>query len=82
MHFDNLHLTENYTCAVKSLKGSSGVYCVINQETGGMYIGSSINLGRRLADHATGEGSNAHLQFAIAKYGLALFTFSVIERRI
>jgi len=79
MQFDNLHLTENYANAVKSLKGSSGVYCIVNQETGAMYIGSSNNLGRRLTNHIAGEGSNAHLQFALIKYGLALFIFSVIE---
>jgi len=28
MEFDNLHLTENLSSAVKSIKGSSGIYCI------------------------------------------------------
>jgi len=79
MQFDNLHITENLSQAVKTLKGTSGIYCITNQESGQMYIGSSANLGNRLTTHFVGGSSNAHLQFAIAKYGLALFVFSVIE---
>jgi len=51
MEFKDLHLTENFSQAVKTLKGSSGVYCITNQETGQMYIGSSANLGSRLTAH-------------------------------
>ncbi|RUO96033.1 hypothetical protein BC936DRAFT_142731, partial [Jimgerdemannia flammicorona] len=72
-------ITENLSHAVKSLKGSSGIYCITNQENGQMYIGSSVNLGNRLTAHFVNGSSNAHLQFAIAKYGLIAFTFSVIE---
>ncbi|RUS12832.1 hypothetical protein BC938DRAFT_478383, partial [Jimgerdemannia flammicorona] len=79
MQFDNLHITENLSQAVKTLKGSSGVYCITNQETGQMYIGSSANLGNRLTAHFVGGSYNAHLQFTMVKYGLAVFTFSVIE---
>jgi excinuclease UvrABC nuclease subunit len=51
MEFDNLHLTDNLSNAVKSIKGSSGIYCIRNKDTGQMYIGSSVDLGARLADH-------------------------------
>jgi len=44
-----------------------------------MYIGSSVDLGGRWVDHILNNSSNLHLQNAILKYGLYLFTFSVIE---
>jgi len=79
MQFDNLHITENLSQAVKTLKGTSGIYCITHPESGQMYIGSSVNLGNRITAHFVNGSSNVHLQFAIAKYGLALFVFSVIE---
>ncbi|RUS12495.1 hypothetical protein BC938DRAFT_478864 [Jimgerdemannia flammicorona] len=79
MQFDNLHITENYSNALKTLKHSSGIYSIIHQDTGQMYIGRTSNLGKRLTAHFVSGSSNAHLQFAIAKYGLIAFTFSVIE---
>jgi hypothetical protein len=79
MEINNLHLTEEYSNAVKTLKDSSGLYCICHQDTGCMYIGSSLDLGSRLTDHFVSGSSNAHLQYAIAKYGLAAFTFLVIE---
>jgi len=44
-----------------------------------MYIGSSTDLGARLADHFLNGSSNVHLQYALAKYGLSLFLFKVVE---
>jgi group I intron endonuclease len=44
-----------------------------------MYVGSASDLYARLHDHVTGHSSNVHLQFAIQKYGLSAFTFSVVE---
>jgi hypothetical protein len=44
-----------------------------------MYIGSSIDMGSRLADHVVSGISNTHLQYAIAKYGLSRFIFYVVE---
>lgn len=51
MEFSDLHLTENISEAVKSLKGASGIYCISHSDSGCMYIGSSIDLGSRLTDH-------------------------------
>ena len=73
MEFENLHLTENLSNAVKSIKGSSGIYCILHKDTGQMYIGSSIDLGARLADHFVKGSSNVHLQYALAKYSLFLY---------
>jgi len=54
MEFDNLHLTENLLNAVKSIKGSSDICCVLNKDTWQMNIGSS-------ADHFVNDSLNVHL---------------------
>lgn len=77
--FTALHLTENFANAVKDLKGLSGVYCIKHQDSGCMYIGSSGDLSVRLYAHIVTGNTNVHLQSAIIKYGLASFTFRVIE---
>jgi hypothetical protein len=71
----NLHLTENLLNALKSIKGSSDTYSILNKDTGQMYIGSLVDLGARLADLFVIGSSNVHLQNAMAKYGLFLFLF-------
>lgn len=49
--FNNLHITENFKVMLKTLKGISGVYAIINTVTGAVYIGSSITLSVRLLAH-------------------------------
>jgi len=44
-----------------------------------VYIGSSINIAKRLVDHAVDKDTNAHLQNAFTSYGLDNFTFCVVE---
>jgi predicted GIY-YIG superfamily endonuclease len=43
----------------ENLKGVSGVYCATHRETGMVYIGSSLNIGKRrkrhLSDAQTGS---------------------------
>jgi len=79
MQFDCLHNTECLKSVKATLNGQSGVYVIKCLETGGMYIGSSADLGDRWVRHIFNNSSNLHLQNAIVKYGLYLFTFSVIE---
>ena len=57
----------------------AGVYAIIYNVTGAMYIGSSINIGNRLVQHLVIKDTNGHLQNAIEKYGLENFTFAVVE---
>jgi group I intron endonuclease len=59
--------------------GLAGVYAIINNVTGAIYIGSYINIGNRLVEHLVYKDTNEHLQNAIAKYGLVNFTFAVVE---
>jgi len=77
--FSNLHITESLKQAKDSILNLCGVYCIKNTITGAMYIGSSIRIGERLVDHVFNYSSNVYLQYAIAKYGLAAFTFLVVE---
>ena len=60
MQFDNLHITENLKLAKYTLFNQCGVYCIKCLETGAMYIGSSVDLGSRLASHILNYRSNIH----------------------
>ena len=44
-----------------------------------MYIGSSINMAKRLVDHIVDNDTNVHLQNAINSYGLENIVFVVVE---
>jgi group I intron endonuclease len=79
MLFNSLHLSSELKVAKETLQDSSGIYCLMCKNTGTIYIGSSANLGERLIAHVFNYSSNAHLQLAIAKYGLGAFVFSVLE---
>jgi len=65
--YANLGATSNLIAARKALAGLSGVYAIICQATGAIYIGSSMNLGTRMREHII-ESSNAHLRNAIDGY--------------
>lgn len=65
---------------LKTLKGVAGVYAFLNNDTGEIaYVGSSINLGKRAQNHINNKGSNISLQRAFLKYGIASFSFLVLE---
>ena len=78
------HLTNNLKAALlwkplvdlRVFMPPTGVICNI---TGAMYIGSSINIAKRLVQHAVDNDTNVRLQNAINKYGLGNFTFAVVE---
>lgn len=76
----DLHLTQSLQEARMSLKGASGIYSLMHNDTGTMYIGSSVDLWNRLYAHIMDYSSNIHLQRAIIKFGLAAFTYTVIEQ--
>jgi len=61
---------------------NTGVYEIVHVD-GKMYVGSSVNLQRRMAQHKNrlnaGTHRNPHLQSAWKKYGESAFTFSTIE---
>jgi len=61
----------------------SGIYSILHNASGKIYIGSSINIKQRWNAHRSalnrGKHSNPHLQNAWSKYGKDAFTFSILE---
>lgn len=62
---------------------SMGVYAILNNENGKLYIGSSADLDNRKSFHfqglRRGVHSNSHLQYAFDRYGGDSFQFLVVE---
>lgn len=60
-----------------------GVYKIVNRKDGKFYIGSSVNIEKRLNSHRKalieGNHNNKYLQNAWNKYGIDSFDFIVIE---
>jgi len=77
--FKNLHLTESLKEIKNSIDGIAGIYCISNQETSQIYIGSSINIWDRFYAHIINSSSNLYLQESIWQFGLAAFTLKVVE---
>jgi group I intron endonuclease len=78
MSFLNVQEVSTRIIIREELGGKSGVYMIKCLVTGTMYVGSAVNLYLRLNEHRLGHQSNAHLQKAIAAYGLASFEFGVL----
>lgn len=60
-------------------KAKTGCICFFNTVNGKQYIGSSIDLYKRLLEHLDGSKSNTVLQRAFSKHGLDRFLFYVYE---
>jgi len=64
-------------------KNVGGVYAIVNKINGKRYIGSSIHLSTRFADHKRklmkNRHTNHHLQCAWNKYGESNFDFVILE---
>jgi len=63
-------------------KGKSGIYRWVNNINEKTYIGSSINISRRLKDYyslSRLEKSNMAICQALLKYGYSNFTFEILE---
>jgi len=62
---------------------SSGIYRIVCEANGKVYVGSAVNLRKRWAMHrsalAAGKHVNVHLQRAWAKYGSGAFHFETVE---
>ena len=61
----------------------SGIYKIQNVVNGKMYVGSAVDIGKRIGQHLRSLRKDYHinpkLQHAWNKYGAASFTFSVLE---
>jgi group I intron endonuclease len=65
-------------------KGKSGVYRWTNLTTGSIYIGSSIDLGRRFREYyrydlLANKRANSIIHRALLKYGYSFFSVEVLE---
>jgi group I intron endonuclease len=60
-----------------------GVYAIYNHITGLVYVGSSVDIGNRKSQHLDalrrGNHHNPYLQRSFTKYGVAAFSFKVLE---
>lgn len=60
-----------------------GIYKILNTVNGKIYIGSSVNLRKRLYEHRRllrlSKHENYHLQNAFTKYGEQNFKFEIIK---
>jgi len=58
----------------------AGIYVIRNEHTGNGYVGQSVRMRKRLADHFNllrkGSHPNPHLQHAFAKYGENSFSYN------
>lgn len=61
----------------------SGIYLIINQINGKIYVGSAANIVQRWSWHKQwllkGKHHNKYLQHAVEKYGLDAFHFCIVE---
>ena len=55
------------------------IYKITNKINGKSYIGKTIDLNRRFAQHCSGKGNTKALNNAIKKYGKDNFTFECLE---
>lgn len=77
--YHNVQDKVNLASLRKNLINKAGVYSIVHNETKKLYIGSSMNLARRLLDHINNQNSNIKLQRAISKYGLNNFSIYILE---
>lgn len=81
MFFDNVLASKRDI--YKNLKDKSGVYIFINKNTKDHYIGSSVNLSKRMAAHFYHARSNKKTSIifyrAMRKYGLENFSLGILE---
>lgn len=67
---------------LKIIENKSGIYRWINIETGEKYIGSAVNLSRRLAEYYSLSQllkSNMRIKRALLKYGYSKFSLEILE---
>jgi len=56
-----------------------GIYRIYHRESGRSYIGQSVNIENRIRQHFRGTDTTIYLDRAIAKYGVEVFAYEVIE---
>jgi predicted GIY-YIG superfamily endonuclease len=81
MFFENVK--ESKKNIYSSLRGKSGVYMLINNITKDLYVGSSINLSKRMTSHFYHANSDKATKIVITramrKYKLENFSLGILE---
>jgi len=83
--FPTIKHYSKFPIAIKELKGLSGIYQIENNKNSKSYVGSSINMGKRLIEHINQAKNlvkvkgSSHFYNAINKYDLSNFTVKVLE---
>ncbi|OTA73182.1 hypothetical protein M434DRAFT_88574, partial [Hypoxylon sp. CO27-5] len=80
--YDNAH--ENKKIAIKSNRKKSGVYRWVHIKSGKMYIGSSIDLGRRFSSYFSlklieNQAKRSIIYKSLIKYGHLEFRLEILE---
>lgn len=75
---------EEKSAILEENKGKSGVYVWENSITGSIYVGSSIDLGRRFREYyrfdlLTNKRPNSIIHRALIKYGYSFFSLGILE---
>ena len=67
----------------KYIINKPGIYCIKNNKSGKIYVGSSINLYYRIKDHKVrlleNKHSNDHLQKSFNNSGIEYFTIKILK---
>jgi len=77
--YNNIHNKDTQDLIKKDLAKVGGVYSFVHNESKNQYIGSSMDLARRIFEHISNQHSNLHLQRAISKYYLINFSLYILE---
>jgi predicted GIY-YIG superfamily endonuclease len=77
--YHNITVKTNISLIKKELKGVGGIYAIVHNKPKKLYIGSSIDLAKRIMDHLNNKSSNIYLQHAIRKHGLNNFAVYILE---
>lgn len=67
---------------IKKYRGKTGIYAFTNRINGKMYIGQSVDIGKRLRNHINDYKANRYnlnIYKAYKKYGIENFDFDIIE---
>jgi group I intron endonuclease len=73
------NILANKALILATLAKTAGVYLILNNITGQIYIGSAVDLAKRLGSHFRGQKSNIRLQNAFRKYGLLNFSLIILD---
>lgn len=76
--YSGLDSTENLRSLVQAEQNKSGIYCIVNRINGKIYVGSAVNISRRINEHFL-KAPKLVIQYSIAKYGPSAFDVYVLE---